>query len=233
MTPGRHSVRVQRILRERERAVAKLTPLVHAGLQAGWRKLYPKLRRIDRARVRKEDWIDQWYHDWQAGFAADMEDAFAQAITETAASESDFWTRTVAPVTIDPISLARHYVVKRGHLITGVGKDTQKAVRDALSEWYGDVDMTLADLVDQLTPEFGDTRAALIANTETTALVSDVTLATMGQLGLTRWTWQTRLEYTVCDICRPLHGRVFTIADPMPPDGSHIGCMCVGSPIVE
>jgi hypothetical protein len=232
MTP-KHSVRVSRLLREREKSVSLLTPRIQSGLQAGWRKLYPKLRAIDRTRLGKEDWLDQWYHAWQAAFIADLEAAFEAAIAETAAFESDFWTRDFAPVSIDPAAVARQYMVRRADKITRVNAGTKAAVREALAEWYGDPDLTLADLTERLSGEFGEDRARLIANNETTALTSEVTAATMGQLGLMRWTWQTRLEYNVCEICRPLHGVVFTVNDPMPPDGSHIGCMCVPAPIVE
>jgi hypothetical protein len=243
--PRSHSARVQRIIRLHAKASARLQPQVHAALQKGWRTLLPKLKAIDRQRVLKDDWMDVWYHEWMAGFTADMEQAFVDAIDEIASQEQDFWSAAVAPIRIDPARIVAAHIVDRAHLITGVGKVTKAAVRSAVNDWFADPDRTLADLTDDLSQYFSGDRARLIAVNETTALISATTADTMGQLGLTHWTWQSRLEYNVCEQdltgpdgatyagCKALHGQVFSVNDRMPPDGSHIGCYCVAAPVVE
>jgi hypothetical protein len=249
---SRHSIRVRRVLVHRQNVASTMQPQIMAGLQAGWRRLYAQLRRIEPGKVQKEDWIDGWYEAWQADFSADMESAFQEAIQEVSADEQAFWTQAVAPVNLDPEKLVREFITQRAHLIRGVTGDTKQMVRDQVQAWYGNPDASLTDLAAGLSDEFGESRAWLIANNETTALVSGMTRESMMQLGLLRWKWQSRQEWNTCppagskrelnlpgpdgkgyNGCRELHGLVFTINDKMPPDGSHIGCMCTPAPIVE
>jgi uncharacterized protein with gpF-like domain len=104
--------------------------------------------------------------------------------------------------------------------------------------------MKLKDIVAELQPKFGLSRARMIATTEITRLNSGVQTRIAESLGITEWWWQTRRDQSVCfrpligpdgrkwNGCKALHGQVFKIGQHMPPDGSHPGCRCDGVLII-
>lgn len=267
--PARHSDRVRRLLRLRSRPEARIQGVVHKGLRLGWRSLYPKLRRLDKAvfyvgefalpripgavaydvnglRVpdtlgKQGNLIDDWYAEWQDEFVIALRAVLEESAGMVTEAEAAWWSEMMGRgLMLDPYQIVQAYEAQIGAKI-GTGKKgneitetTRQEVAEAVQRWYGDPDMTLNDLADALGFWFSPDRAQLIAVNETTALVSGVTKDVMNQLGLGRWSWQTRLEFNVCiAICQPLHGKVFSINDPMPPDGSHIGCICTAAPVVE
>jgi len=235
----RHSDRLRRLERVRQPVEKHLGVSTLQGLARGWRLLYPKLRALQKQQV---DPLQDWYDSWSVEFAEMLLAALEGAAATLSETETAFWAGYAAggsQLVLDPHEIVTAYNQSIGAKIGVNGRGYQIAettrdrVREAVSAWHADPDMTIADLSDSLSQWFAPSRAQLIARNEVTALSSATTRTLMDKLGVGRWTWQTRLEFNVCDICRPLHGKVFTVNDPMPPDASHIGCMCMAAPLIE
>lgn len=146
------------------------------------------------------------------------------------------------PIEIDTDKIAASYESMLGERITKTEESIKRMVGNKVVNWYSRDGSTLGELVDELSGTFDRKRAQLIAVTEVTRLNSNVQEHTARQIGVTEWWWATRQNESVCtrpmsgpdgrkyNGCRGLHGKVFKIGDPMPPDGSHPGCFC--SPIL-
>lgn len=242
----KHFDRLRRIERLRAQPEAHIERVVTAQLRAGWRSLYPQLRaRLVRKGAGGHDWIDTWADEFQGEFAEAIKPALEQAAQQVAESDAALWSEAAGgKLGIDPLKIVRDYEAAIGAKI-GVGRkgneitdQTRQKVRAAVNEWYADPDMNLGDLTEALASSFSGDRARLIAVNETTALVSYVTKDVMSQLGLSRWTWQSRLQpydpktkTGTCPLCLSLHGKIFNASDPMPPDGSHTGCVLPGQTV--
>jgi phage gp29-like protein len=77
-------------------------------------------------------------------------------------------------------SWAREYA---GELIAGITETTRTGVREAVAGWI-EAGAELPDLVETLTPTFGETRAELIATTEVTRAYDEANDVVRQQLGL-------------------------------------------------
>lgn len=122
--------------------------------------------------------------------------------------------------------------------ITHVSRTLKRQVARHITAWYNSPDVSMQAVVDILRPAFGTERAALIAQNEITTLDSAVQERMANVMGIQEWWWMTKRDQIVCrsplvgpdgrkyNGCRELHGKKFTIGQPMPPKGSHIGCRC-------
>ena len=182
----------------------------------GWRRLVPSLRRL-----RKQD-DEGWWDDWEADFEDEFNRVFTNAIDRLAGIEQGWYAGLGIDVTYDPRWILVHH--QTGKDITRISQDTRDRVAEQINTWFT-TDEGVDTLVGQLSDQFGERRAMLIAINEATTLSSTVTEEMMRNAGLDGWQLYTMLDDYVCDICRPLHGQMFTMRDPMPPDGTHIGCI--------
>ena len=172
-----------------------------------------------------------------------LREKFATAAQGILAIESAWWLGQGGILDIDPIAFATGYADSIGEKITQITQTTRRDVSNAVLHWYNTPELTYQDLVDALSPKFGEGRASVIAGNETTALHSAVMDSTMDALGVQRWRWNTMQDEIVCRApidgpqgllvqgCRALHGKVFERNDRKPPEGSHIGCRCTPSPV--
>lgn len=103
---------------------------------------------------------------------------------------------------------------------------TRRSFGRLLNDWYQTEGATLKDLIEDVTPFVGTTRAETIAGQSVSRLNSAITRERMERFHYHEWVWETRRDELVCRICRQKHGHVYRMTDPMPPDGSHIGCRC-------
>jgi uncharacterized protein with gpF-like domain len=175
---------------------------------------------------------------------ASLTDKFRDAAEMIIAVDQADWGDEL-DVALNPDEITDGYRDEIGQLITHVNDDTKTRVGNTIADWYQTPGSTFQQLIDQLSPEFGERRAALIGTNEITGLNSQITLTMMDQAGLQRWYWQTMQDEVVCispiegpdgdeyNGCEDLQGREFTTDDWMPPDGSHPGCRCSPTAIVE
>lgn len=127
------------------------------------------------------------------------------------------------------LRLAQEY---RYDLIKGINETTRKQVQEATANWVKSGD-PLNVLETQLTPIFGETRAAQIAATETTRVFADGNITAWENSGFVhQWQWMTDKQ-DVCPICASLDGEVFDVADIDARPPAHPNCHCYPQPIVD
>lgn len=136
-------------------------------------------------------------------------------------------------------------------LITNVNATTKAAVRESVARWYENGEH-LDALTKDLAPVFGDTRARLIAMTETTHSAAQGTLQGYTASGVVKaMIWQTARDERVCPYCGSLHDKTVDLrgnfSDVLPPElreklknrtfavpPAHPGCRCrIGAQIIE
>jgi SPP1 gp7 family putative phage head morphogenesis protein len=134
---------------------------------------------------------------------------------------------------------AREYA---GTLITQIDDHTLDATRQAIASW-AESGAPLPDLIEQLTPLFGEERAGRIATTEVTRSFADANRAAYEESGIVQqMEWRTAVDEKVCPICGPLHEErrdldesfgedVFGEEMLNPP--AHPNCRCWIAPVVE
>lgn len=133
---------------------------------------------------------------------------------------------------------AKNYAYK---LIRGLDETTLKLIQKAVSDWIQSGDR-LEMLKKALETIFKDkTRAALIAQTESTRAFNDGAEERWKQAGVSLARWQTVNDPLVCPECKALHGQEYDLAQGAwseikavyvrPP--AHPGCRCYSRPIVN
>lgn len=217
---GIYALRRTKMRPARKKARAEIERAVGIGLRNGWRMLYPSLRGL-----KKQEPFD----DWLDYFVQALEDAFYQSTILLANGEKSWYSALGYEVTFDPEYILSNHNI--GSKITRITDQTRLSVDETIRDWWG-TDEGLQALVEQLSPLFGDYRAYLIAQTESTALASTVSEEMMIAAGLFEWTWETAMDDIVCPFCGDVAGMVFNRNEPMPPDASHPGCRCGVAPVI-
>lgn len=128
------------------------------------------------------------------------------------------------------IEYARTY---RYELIKGITDTTRKQVQTLVSDWAGS-GAPLSVLETQLTPLFGETRAASIAATEVTRVYAEGNTEAWESTGMVNsWQWMTAQDDLVCPICGGLDGETFGIGDIDARPPAHTNCRCWEQPILD
>lgn len=214
-----------------------------------WRQLYPRLRRLDGQRpvtkgakshrLTKQSFIggDQLWEYFKKRLRAKLTTALQDG-TVSLAQVHNAWSQSQAgvgyePLEIEPAQLVDSLQDQIGEQIDNITDETRRKVSRRVADWYNTPDKTLGDLVDELTPYFGEKRAHAVATTETTWLNSEVTRDRMEKLDIEEWWWDTARDEITCRECREKHGKVFKRGDPMPPRASHPHCRCEPVEIVN
>jgi len=136
-------------------------------------------------------------------------------------------------------------------LIRGVNDTTKAAVRESVARWY-DNGEHLDALTKDLAPTFGNTRARMIAQTETTKAAARGTLASYEASGVvTAMVWLTAADEKRCGYCKDLDGKTVSLSgnfsDVLSPElraklknrtfqtpPAHVSCRCrIGAQVIE
>ena len=136
-------------------------------------------------------------------------------------------------------------------LIKGVNDTTKAAVRESVARWY-DNGEHLDALTKDLAPTFGNTRARMIAQTETTKAAARGTLASYEASGVvTAMVWLTAADEKRCGYCKDLDGKTVSLSgnfsDVLSPElraklknrtfqtpPAHVSCRCrIGAQVIE
>jgi uncharacterized protein with gpF-like domain len=222
-----------------------LTSITLAELQRLWRHLRAKIMRIEAIRpqapaLQKQYTITQGLWDMFRQHLHDrlLTELMAGTITLDALHAQHLERLLGESAHIDTGELARAMESELATRITHTTNLLQRKVANRIVGWYNSPGSTVRDLMDELSPEFGVVRASAIGQTEVTRLNSKVQEAVANKLGIGEWIWDTRNDQDVCTRrmkgpdgamykgCHELHGKVFKIGMPMPPDGSHVACRC-------
>ncbi|MBI1296674.1 phage portal protein [bacterium] len=128
-------------------------------------------------------------------------------------------------------------------LVSGIQETSRQALQQAISEWVNDK-RPLRELIEELTPIFGEQRARLIASTEITRAYAEGQKAGYRATDgiISRIEWRTSRDERVCPICGPLSGVTTTLdgsfTHPVtgrtyaaPP--AHPQCRCWIVPVIE
>ena len=96
-------------------------------------------------------------------------------------------------------------------LVTGVTATTERIVAKKVAEWIRTPGLTIGDLTESLLPWFDETRAQMIAVTETTKAFAEgerVLIDRARRAGLqVEPIWLTSSDELVCPLCGPLHNK--------------------------
>jgi SPP1 gp7 family putative phage head morphogenesis protein len=128
---------------------------------------------------------------------------------------------------------ARH----TAEMISNLDDVTRRGVRQAVTRWI-DNGEPLQNLIDDIEPLFGRTRAERIAVTEiTNAYASGNRIAYQESGVVQAWEWRTAMDERRCPTCAGLEGfqrffgSQFAPGISQPP--AHVGCRCWAVPVLK
>ncbi len=130
------------------------------------------------------------------------------------------------------IDYAKKY---RYELIKGITDTTRTQTQKLVSDWVLS-GQPLGVLETQLAPIFGDRRAEVISQTETTRVFAEGNREALESTGLVdEVMWMTSQDEKVCIVCESHDGEHIGIddIDAYPPNASHPGCRCWIQPVLS
>jgi predicted ABC-type ATPase len=240
----------ERAIRESKQILEDtLTEVVSQEYSRAWRDIQSKVRRVDAQRnktwgtnstLRKANYAsgniwEMLKSRLQARLVIELKSG---ALTLAMLSAAKL--KVEKSFDFDPEAFVNNLLPEIGERITHAVTTLKRIVGKKILGWYNSPDVTYQDLVDDLKPQFGVNKAALIAQQEVAVLNMKVQEHLGQQLELRDWWWSSHQDQLVCkkpilgpdgkmyNGCRALHGKVFTSNMRMPPDGSHIGCVLPG-----
>src|SRR5260221_2138436 len=172
------SGKIAAILARRQKTVAR--DLRRFGL----RKRFKKSLKETGALYKQGDEFDLDWQGWIDQFSEELQQALYLVVEGVAAVETAYFeSRGYRPQQIDPQQIIDAYLSRTGRQITDIGTDTRDGVVSAITDWYNTAD-DLPTLIDTLGQWFDDSRAEMIARTESTYITSQVSLDMMQQFGI-------------------------------------------------
>lgn len=215
-----------------DRGIEIIKNAAYAALQAQWRSLYARLRKLRKVDIEDDD---EYWQEQADIFEGKLNSALVEAMKDVNIANAKFYGAVGIPLDpIDPQVVLQAYRARVAERI-GMGPDdldavtetTRQQVSDAIVEWYG-TDQGLDVLVSRIMQEnFSQYRAEMIAQTEMTGITSQIQLETFRQIGEDSWYWINVNDNLVCNECLSKHGILFSIDDEMPP--AHPNCRCFPS----
>ena len=232
--PMRNTTRRNKIRAAQSEGRAKIMRAVLPLLKRRYAALKRELRRANlRKRLAKMDGLykddvdDNAWDDWIDAFTNALRDALEFGIGNIWAVETEFFATRgkTAQGQLDWREVVDNYETRTGIKIKNIGTDTLTSTQKMIAEWYK-TDAGLPELIEKLTPLFGEARAELIAYTEMSFVASEVFLQTMKAYGIGLWNWDAEPD-ACAEICQPIAAEnPYKVGDEMPPEKSHPKCMC-------
>lgn len=215
------------------------TPLQRAILDAGNKGLLERListKEEDTSAVAPNVQQAMQDPDWWAAFRRGMIDGASPTFRAVTTGAAQYNADLGLPVNMQGVNqavldLTRTYTDEWWNEIETA---TRTAMRSAFVNWQeGRLGSAgLPDLVDALTPWFGEMRAERIAATEITRMFDMGNKLAHEEAGIMTEEWQTVRDESVCPICSPLNGQRFaTNEGPRPP--AHVNCRCARLPVAN
>jgi hypothetical protein len=188
--------------------------------RANLRKRLTKNLRDTGTLLRKDDgdWVD-----WINQFGLDVKDSLKPIVFGVYDTEGKYWQNRGQH--LDPLDadvIFQRYEARQGRQISDLGAETRDKVLADITDWYNS-NKSLPELIDTLGQYFSEDRAAMIAETESQFIVSEVARDAMGQFGIKKFDVDLGIE--ACEEC-------FAQADTNPHDSGddmppyHPRCDC-------
>lgn len=120
-------------------------------------------------------------------------------------------------------------------LVHEITETSRRVIQDALGDWVRDGG-AMGNLVDRLSPQFGQVRAEMIAVTESTRAYGVGSRLQYQQAGIRRVQLLTNRDDHVCPICQPYDGQIVDIEEGVPGVGFmpwHVNCRCFLRCVIE
>jgi hypothetical protein len=212
-----------------------------------WRDVVVKLRPLANQRPPAQNLKKASYYapglwaDFHERMIVRLKEAIESGFVSLLALDNEYLEALFgAPLVIDSEAFAASFEPFLATRITQVTETLKRAVARKITRWYNTPGASMKDIVDALAPDFGLSRAHLIAQTEIASLNSAVQEKIAVSIGVTEFWWNTMRDQSVCKRplrgpdgamykgCHALHGQVFKIGMKMPP--GHPMCRC--SPIL-
>lgn len=130
--------------------------------------------------------------------------------------------------------LLRRAMDYRTEWISTINKNTMESIWKSVEAWQktGDPVTSLVDVLKKM--GFSETRAKMIATTETTrlnALAHQIAYKESGVV--TKFRWMTANDELVCKICGPNHGQIFPLESLHNLIPAHPNCRCYDEPVID
>lgn len=226
---GRYYERTQGIERARREVEGILAGILLDAFTALWSLIFPKVRdgRTDQIDKTVDEWGDEFDDDYSGGLEL--------GAGILAKSEVDWWAANDKGIEISGAEVARQFEAdnvsafgnKPADMIAAnIKAGLQNEITAATARGW-----TTDELNARLRRWMDEARAKTISVTDTNNLMSTVTKIGMERAGVGFWVWQTMEDDRVCEECEPLHGRVYSINDEMPP--KHHNCRCIVVPLKQ
>src|SRR3972149_9041096 len=244
----RQTAHTRKINRLRAELEQQLSAAIYRELRWLWRQLYPRIRelRLKRDHIQKLNFnklgiTGELWEQFQQRLETSLDEMILAGAVVLAGEEATYWQgRGYSDFSLNPMAVVERYKAQIGRQITQVNDRIRQEMGQAVADWYNTPGATVQSLVENLQQYVSGSRAANIATTAGTDLISTITRETMITLGFETWAWNTMRDELCCtkplkartdglgqNGCRGLHGKIFTLNDPMPGSkGSHIGCRC-------
>jgi len=233
MIPMRETQRRKLLQNVRVTSEKKIAILVARLFNQRFKSLKRELRRANlRKRLAKLQGVllfqktDPYWMEWIENFNEQLTKSFEEVIAEYSSADNEYWTsHGKEPKIWDTAEVVRAYEKRVGRLIVDISEGTLTQTQSIISSWFN-TEKTLPDLIKELEPLYGATRAALIAATEMVNITSEVAREQMEHFGINQWTWDASNDAFTCEICADLHGQHFSVddLDAYPP--AHPNCHC-------
>lgn len=234
----RQTARERELKAARAAIEAQMSAAVAAEFAILWRQMFPAVRRLDRQRpLRKAGFLGgvTLWNRFQSALEGRLTAEF-NAGAVTLAMIQHAYNQIAAQEAAEPLNAAALVQARQAEIaqhVKHIAQTTREHVGTVVADWYNTPGSTMGELVNDLTPLFGQRRAVTVATTETTWLNSAVVDGEMERLGIEEWSWNTARDEITCNTCRSKHGHVFKRSDPKPPEASHPNCRCSPIPIVN
>jgi hypothetical protein len=183
---------------------------------------------------------DQW-EDYKKEFLAALILALLSSVDEMGTIENEIMTsRGFNPLTYESQQVVDDYQMRIGRNLGGIIDTVGISLERIITEWYGGEE-GFPVLMNRIEKLFNDARAEGVADTEVGNVLSQIIFQTMLSHGLKDWYWDALGENPchnditiagkVWQGCFHLHGHIFHLGDPEPPDAAHPHCKCLPTPI--
>lgn len=147
------------------------------------RTIEKQMQQIDDALFK----ADGGWLGWIESFANGIKNALSNIVSGVFGVEEEYWLNRGEHLDpVDPLDVIDAYEARTGRQIRNIGEDTKNNVLREIADWYNTTE-SLPELIARLGQYFSESRAEMIARTESAFISSQVSLNAMQQFGIDQW----------------------------------------------
>ncbi len=198
---------------------------------------------IKAVAIMKADMGPSDWEEWRRVAMVAMAAALAGIVAAMLNIENEMLlSRGLTPIELTVPELIAAYEQYTNSSFGDALDSTMRGIERELAQWYA-MEEPFPMLMTRMNKWFDRNRIELIAQMVVGRIINQATLKTMRVNGWSQWYWDATGEKP-CSVplaingqqyegCIDLHGRKFSIGDPMPPDAAHAHCHCLPSPVMQ